>query len=295
MNFSLIIATLGRKIELDCLLQSLLYQVDQNFEVIVIDQNPPDFLFDLRYQYQTKFSRIVWLNVDFKAANKARNLGLDYAQGNIVTFVDDDCEYLPNTLKTVAYLFAQYPQIAVLTGKSREKITGRDSMGQWPKHEMDIRVSNVLELSLEFTTFYRHELLLEERLDNQFGPGTRFGSREGPDLMLRLLYRGYSMLYSPTICLLHPQKFTSIIDPIFLQRTESYELGFGALLAKHLCMKQSLGVIIMLTWRVGIHGILGLLKNIFLIRLIKIRFWLLVLAARFAGFYEYILKKHSNR
>ncbi len=292
MRFSLVIATLGRKAELKALLKSLRCQVYQDFEVIVVDQNSPDYLADIRTLHNSSFSHLVWRYVDFKAANLARNLGLDEAQGDVITFVDDDCEYMPDTLKTVALLFKQHPECTVLTGKAQDKASGQDSMAQWPEKETSVRMRNVLTLSLEFTTFYRREALLEERLDPFFGPGTRFGSREGPDLMLRLLYRGRIMHYSPSICLYHPDKFTNISDPAFLQRTESYEQGFGALLAKHLRLKQSPSAISMLIWHVVLHGGLGLAKNALLLRSAKVRFWRLLLRSRVTGFSEYMTTRH---
>lgn len=288
MKFSLVIATLGRLGELEALLMSLRRQTHQDFEVIVVDQNPPEFLNEVRLRYEHVFQRLVWRQVDFKAANLARNIGLDEALGDVVSFVDDDCEYQPDTLSIVSELFAEYPECGVFTGKSVDKRSGEDSMGLWPSGEVPVNLRNVLMLSLEFTTFFRRNAMLDERLDPAFGPGTRFGSREGPDLLLRLLYRGVVMRFSPRICLFHPHKFTSLTDPTFLRRTCSYELGFGALLAKHLRLARSSRAIAMLTWHVVLYGLLGLIKNLLMLRGAKVRFWGLLLRSRATGFTEYL-------
>lgn len=288
MKFSLVIATLGRLGEVDALLMSLRSQTHQDFEVIVIDQNPPDFLREVRIRHQHSFQRLVWKQVEFKAANLARNIGLDESLGDVVCFVDDDCEYQTDTLSVVSELLERYPECGVLTGKAVDKSSGEDSMGIWPSQEVPVNLRNVLMLSLEFTTFFRRSLLTNERLDPAFGPGTRFGSREGPDLMLRLLYSGVRMRFSPYICLLHPHKFTSLTDPAFLQRTRSYELGFGALLAKHLCLARSPRAIAMLTWHVVFYGLFGLVKSLLMLRGAKVRFWGVLLRARANGFAEYL-------
>jgi glycosyltransferase involved in cell wall biosynthesis len=287
MRFSLIVATFGRHAELQALLESFVAQSHQDFEVIVVDQNAPDYLKDLRERFAVLLDHLVWQAVDFKAANLARNLGLAMATGDVVTFADDDCEYRPETLATVAQLFERSPACAVLTGKSVDKATGCDSMSVWPDRSQRLGLSNILNLSLEFTTFYRRRALAEERLDPIFGPGTRFASREGPDLMLRLLYRGLEMHYEPSLAIFHPDKFTSIADPAFIRRTKSYELGFGALLAKHLTMRRSLAAIAMLFYRVFIEGLLALLKNLILFRFGKMRFWTMLLRHRAMGFAEY--------
>lgn len=288
MKFSLVIATCGRLAEVDALLRSLRAQTHQDFEVIVVDQNPPDFLREVRQRHEHAFQRLLWRQVSFKAANLARNIGLDEACGDVVSFADDDCEYQPDTLATVADLFDHYPACGVLTGKAVEKLSGEDSMGLWPAEEEPVGLRNVLMLSLEFTTFFRRAVLADERLDPAFGPGTRFGSREGPDLMLRLLYRGVGMCFSPRICLIHPHKFTSLTDPAFLCRTRSYELGFGALLAKHVRLARSPRAIAMLVWHVVLHGLLGLTKNLLMLRGAKVRFWGLLLRSRATGFAEYL-------
>lgn len=288
MKFSIVIATLSRLAELDALLISLSAQTHTDFEVIVVDQNPPEYLRDVRLRHERAFQRLAWLQVDFKAANLARNIGLDEACGDVVCFSDDDCEYQPDTLRTVAILFEQHPDCGVLTGKAVEKPSGADSMGLWPTKDVDVKLSNVLMLSLEFTTFFRRAVLINERLDPAFGPGTRYGSREGPDLMLRLMYRGIAMRFSPRICLFHPHKFTSLTDPAFLNRTRSYELGYGALLAKHLLLARSPLAILMLIWHVILHGLLGLTKNFVMLRFTKVRFWSLLLRSRTTGFVEYL-------
>lgn len=288
MKFSLVIATLGRLAEVDALLQSLRAQTHQDFEVIVVDQNPPEFLREVRQRHEHAFQRVVWRQVDFKAANLARNIGLNEARGDVVSFADDDCEYQPDTLTTVAALFDRHPECGVLTGKAVDKPSGEDSMGLWPAGEVSVGLRNVLMLSLEFTTFFRRAALADERLDPAFGPGMRFGSREGPDLMLRLLYRGVAMRFSPRICLFHPHKFTSLTDPAFLRRTRSYELGFGALLAKHVGLARSPLAIAMLVWHVVLHGLLGLAKNLLMLRGAKVRFWGLLLRSRATGFAEYL-------
>jgi glycosyltransferase involved in cell wall biosynthesis len=287
MKFSLIVATCGRREEVVALLESLCRQTHRDFEVLVVDQNAPAFLQEVHDSFRLRVPGLAWECVDYKAANRARLHGLSHASGDVVTFVDDDCEYRSDTLSTVAALFDAHPQVSVFTGKSVDKTSGNDSMSVWPAHACGVGLGNVLSLSLEFTTFFRSATLAQESLDERFGPGTRFASREGPDLLLRLHYRGFRIRYDPAISLFHPSKFTRIDDPAFIARTKAYELGFGALLAKHLALRRSPAAIVMLFYRVFLEGGLGLIKNLLLLRLPKLRFWMLLLRHRFMGFAEY--------
>lgn len=286
MKFSIIIATFGRKEEVSSLLNSLSTQTHQDFELIIVDQNPPEFLQEIRATWAGQYA--VWKNVDFKSANRARNIGLGLASGDIVTFADDDCEYLPDTLKTVQAIFESRPSLFVITGKAMDKVSGEDSMAAWPKTDMPVSMRNVLTLSLEFTTFYRISVLEKEMFDTNFGPGTEFGSREGPDLLLRLMYENRAIHYFPEVCLYHPHKFTSVTDPNFLKRTKVYEQGFGALFAKHLLLHRSLLALLILFHHLFIGSVLAVMKNIILLRFDKLKFWKLLISSRLYGFNKYL-------
>lgn len=285
MKFSIIIATFGRKKEVSDLLHSLHAQIHQDFELIIVDQNPPEFLQDIRAAWAGKY--LAWENVDFKSANRARNMGLGLASGDIVTFADDDCEYLPETLKSVQAIFKSKPALSVITGRAMDKASGEDCMATWPKSDMPVSVANVLTLSLEFTTFYRRAVLGAEMFDTAFGPGTEFGSREGPDLLLRLMYAKQEIHYFPEVCLYHPHKFTCVTDPNFLKRTKVYEQGFGALFAKHLLLRRSWPAILMLFHHLFIRAGLAVMKNGILLRGDKLKFWKLLICARLYGFNKY--------
>ena len=56
MKISLIMATLGREVEVEVFLNSLSRQTMQDFELIVVDQNNHDKVKNLCDQYQKKYS-----------------------------------------------------------------------------------------------------------------------------------------------------------------------------------------------------------------------------------------------
>lgn len=287
MRFSLVIATLGRVDEVEMLLRSLEQQTFRDFEVILVDQNTDGRLSDLKSTFDRRFERCIWIQSDIRGANVSRNKGLAVATGEVTSFVDDDCAYPPDTLATVDALLRSHPDIAVFTGRARDRQTGADTMSIWPVTAQPVGPRNVLNLSLEFTTYFRREALVDEQFDPRFGPGTRFGSREGPDLMLRMMYRGFAVRYDPAIFLYHPDKFTSYDDPAYLERTRKYELGFGALVAKHVRLRQSLPVILTLLSNSMLFPVVGIAKNILLMRRKKLRFWLIMWSSRVSGYRDF--------
>src|SRR5258708_7909985 len=97
--FSLIVCTLGRKGSLRRLFRSLDAQSLPDFEVIIVDQNPPGFLDEVVDLYRSQF-RIVCVLAK-PGLSSARNVGLAHAAGRVIAFPDDDCWYKPDTLSEV--------------------------------------------------------------------------------------------------------------------------------------------------------------------------------------------------
>ena len=116
MHFSLIVATLNRVNELDQLLASLERQTCRDFDVIVIDQNADNRL-------QPVLQRHSRLSIEHlrseKGLSRARNVGLNVAKGDIISFPDDDCWYPDDLLATVAGWFDGNPDFDVLFTATR--------------------------------------------------------------------------------------------------------------------------------------------------------------------------------
>ncbi len=85
-QLSIIIVTFNRSNFLDELLKSLQNQSFRNFEIIVVDNNSKDNTKHLIFNYNLLYIR---LNQNY-GLSLARNIGLKYAQGDIVCFLDDD-------------------------------------------------------------------------------------------------------------------------------------------------------------------------------------------------------------
>ena len=106
---SLIVATRWRTKEVRRLLDSLVDQTYQVFDVIVVDQNDDNRLQSLLAEYD---SRLTIKHVRSRAFGKAaaNNVGLRICDGDIVPFPDDDCWYAPDLLRRVADMFEAHPE-----------------------------------------------------------------------------------------------------------------------------------------------------------------------------------------
>ena len=86
-------------------LDSILNQTFQNFELLLIDDGSSDNSGSICDEYAKKDSRIKVFHQENKGVSFARNLGLDYAQGKYILFVDSDdwvaSEYLQDFIRIV--------------------------------------------------------------------------------------------------------------------------------------------------------------------------------------------------
>lgn len=112
MNISVIIPTIGRETDLIKALQSIGANTVRPFEIIIIDQG------SLNPRVLKNFN----LNLDLVKINKksltqARNIGIELAQGDIITFLDDDVILDKDYFKVILESFAKYKQVKIVQGK----------------------------------------------------------------------------------------------------------------------------------------------------------------------------------
>lgn len=229
MRFSLIVATLGRSSEIGALLESLLAQTRDDLEVIIVDQNADDRVAPVLQPYAAHLP-ITHLRSTIRNANHARNLGLRQARGEIVTFPDDDCLYPPGVLTRVDAAFRAAPSLGVLTGPAASPEGGLGS-GRWREESGAIDLSNVWTSVIEFNLFLPRQLMLAlGGFDERLGPGTRWGSAEGNDLVCRAMAGGAVAQYDAGLRIIHPDKR---LTEVAVSRAASYGRGLGFVLRRH--------------------------------------------------------------
>lgn len=225
---SLVVATLGRVAEIGALFDSLAGQ-DTAFEVILVDQNPDARLDTLVAEWTPRLA-LRHLRAPRPHANAARNLGLRHARGDLVAFPDDDCLLPPGTLARVRAAFDADPALAALTGPAAAPEGGLGS-GRWNDRAGPITLANVWTSVIEFNLWLRRDAALRlGGFDEAMGPGARFGSAEGNDLVCRALAAGMAARYHPALRVIHPDKR---LTPEAVARAQRYGLGLGFALRRH--------------------------------------------------------------
>jgi glycosyltransferase involved in cell wall biosynthesis len=220
---------MGRVAELRALLDSLLDAQGAPFEALLVDQNADARLDPVVAEYESRLS-LRRLRLAVPHANAARNLGLRHARGTLVGFPDDDCTLHPGTLARVAAAFAAEPGLAVLTGPAEAPGGGLGS-GRWRTADGPITTADVWTSVIEFNLWLRRDVaLLLGGFDEAMGPGSRFGSAEGNDLVCRALAAGHGARYVAALRVVHPDKR---LTPEAVARAHRYGLGLGFALRRH--------------------------------------------------------------
>jgi len=99
-------ATYSRARILSRSIDSVLNQSYRNFELIIVDDGSTDNTEEVCRSY--KDGRIIYHRLSRnEGALAARNKGIDLAQGDYLTFMDDDDELLPEALETAAHTLSE--------------------------------------------------------------------------------------------------------------------------------------------------------------------------------------------
>jgi glycosyltransferase involved in cell wall biosynthesis len=233
LHFSLILGTIDRTSEVDLLLASLEAQTYREFELIVVDQNSDDRLAPILAPYKDKFP-ILHLRSE-RGLSRAKNLGLSYVSNDIIGFPDDDCQYPKDLLEKVARFFTDHPKWDGLTGRSVDEF-GNESGGKSAKTAGAVNKYNVWNRGGAYTMFVRASSVEGIRYDEDMGPGagTQWGAADDKDYLLQILDSGGSLLYDPTLVLIHPG---GVPPAEFGKKQElraySYMCGEGHAIRKH--------------------------------------------------------------
>jgi glycosyltransferase involved in cell wall biosynthesis len=231
-SFDIIVPTLGRVGELDRLLASLADQTYRAFRVIVVDQNPDDRLAAVLERYQHGMT-IVRLTSELGASH-GRNVGLAVREGDLVAFADDDCWYPPNLLARVDKELREHPDWDGVTGRVVDE-HGRPAVARWNKHACQVSRANVWTSGVAVSIYLRSHVVDQVGLFDEtlgVGAGTRWGSGEETDYLLRALEQGFDLHFDPSLVSCHEQTRTDA-SAATIAAGFPYGMGMGRVLRKH--------------------------------------------------------------
>ena len=232
ITLSILVPTIGRTAELDMLLDSIQKaMLHLPYEIIIIDQNPAEFLDEVL----SKYHHLLPINhhlVIFKGLSKAKNYGVKVSKGDFICFPDDDCKVFPDTF-VKAFQLLENEKCDMVFGKCIDE-KGNDSVLNFQKEKYTLNKENMLGGFVEATVVCKKEIFDNFKFDENMGAGTFFGAEEGFDWLYRILTESSTKaVFSPEITFYHPQVILSKGDLSALNRVFKYRCGTAYLCHKH--------------------------------------------------------------
>lgn len=106
--FSIIVPSYNRKLEIPALLESLGKQTNNNFEVVIVDDNSQEpVVVEQSYPFKVNVIR----NETNQGAAESRNIGARVATGEWLLFLDDDDRFAENKCEKLAEVISEQPAI----------------------------------------------------------------------------------------------------------------------------------------------------------------------------------------
>lgn len=170
---SIIVPVYNGEAYLDHCIKSLINQTYKDLEIILVNDCSPDHSLEICNRYAVIDSRIkVVSNKVTSGTAKARNLGLNNANGEYISFVDDDDFVEENfyeiMIQKILYYSADIVQCVYVPFKSDAENTKKDII----KEDKILQPMEVMELlftdqtCVVFNKLYRKKLFDDFRFDN---------------------------------------------------------------------------------------------------------------------------------
>ena len=130
---------------------SILVQTFRDFELFLVDDGSPDSCGKICDEYAEKDDRIIVIHKENGGLSDARNVAIDRAKGDYLTFIDSDDYVAPDYLESLYYALSQTDSDIAITN-----ITTFDENGQYDNEFYRITDKiEVLEGKDIFSTIYR--------------------------------------------------------------------------------------------------------------------------------------------
>ncbi len=225
---SIIIPTYNRSASLARAIESCIRQRYGNVEIIIIDDFSSDGTPQTIASYALKDARIKSVrHTANRGVSSALNTGIKNSSGSFITFLDDDCELLPDAITYELSLFDSMPKtVRMVFGNIWIESVGNRTI--YPRNQKDrlIGEREILEgpywLAAYITWFGRRSLFAENTFDE------KLRMHLDMDLLLRILFKGEKIFFhNKCLSINHEMQGISTLSPEKLKVKEAF-------IAKHL-------------------------------------------------------------
>lgn len=179
VTISVIIPVYNTELYLKECIESILAQSHKDFEAIFIDDGSQDASFSIINDYSSRDKRIRLYHQNNSGVSAARNLGLRYAKGDYIAFIDSDDTISPDYLNRLYRCVVHYSPDMVFSGiiytdNSREKsrVVLEDGSLSLLTEEALIHFFKTPLLTSPVSKLYKRRIICDNNL--QFDPTISF-------------------------------------------------------------------------------------------------------------------------
>ena len=233
VGISALVCTFNRPASVLRVVGSLLANDHSSFEVIVVDQTEGDATIRGLIGYRGD-PRLRYLRAPVQSKGTALNIGIAAARSEFIACTDDDCVVPDNWLASVAQVFANHSQAAIIFGEVIAVPYDAEA-GFVPAHRplregfVDPRFVKAPDGMGACMAVRRSAIRALGGFDPAIGPGATFGSGDDRDIAIRALFAGHGVFETRSIHVVHHGFRTTAEGR---QHARSAWYGMGAIAAK---------------------------------------------------------------
>ncbi len=215
MNITVIIPTYRRPEPLHNCLIGLKNQLRLADEILIIVRDSDDLTWEFLENFDAELLPIETLTVKVTGVIAAMNLGLDFAQGDIVSFTDDDAVPHHDWLAKIEAHFEAHPELAGVGGKDlmyegKQLIKGEKRVVgklQWfgrmiANHHLGFGTAREVDFLKGVNMSYRTQAIKDKRFDPRMrGSGAQVHFEVA--FCLPMIRDGWKLIYDPQIVVDH--------------------------------------------------------------------------------------------
>ena len=145
-------------------------------KIILVNDGSTDNSDEMCINYKNKYpNNIIYVVKKNEGLSSARNIGLKYAEGDIINFLDPDDLWSSNTFKEVSLFFRLYPNIDIIAGR----LKFFEANNHYHPLDYKFRNSRVIDLNKEYnciqlsaaSAFIRRKALGKKKFVKGLAPG----------------------------------------------------------------------------------------------------------------------------